>query len=46
MPWRTISMLAPTRSAKRDNSFMKLIRVASTALVAYVVGPAKLRQPA
>ena len=37
MPWRTIAMLAPTRSATRDSSFMKLIRVASMALSAYLV---------
>ena len=40
MPWRTISMSAPTRSATRDSSFMKLMRVASMALAAYLVNSA------
>ena len=35
MPWRTLSMSTPTRSARRDSSFMKLMRVASIALAAY-----------
>ena len=40
MPWRTISMSAPTCSARRDSSFMKLMRVASIALAAYLVNSA------
>ena len=35
MPWRTILMSAPTRSAILEISFMKLMRVASMALAAY-----------
>ena len=33
-------MSAPTRSARRDSSFMKLMRVASMALAAYLVNSA------
>jgi hypothetical protein len=43
MPWRTSSMSAPTASATRDSSFMKLMRVASIALAAYLVNSALRR---
>ena len=43
MPWRTLSMSTPTRSANRDRSFMKLMRVASMALAAYLVNSALRR---
>jgi len=36
MPIRIDSMSAPTRSQNRANSFMKLIRVESMALAAYL----------
>ena len=41
MPWRTISMSAPSRSARLAISFMKLILVASIALAAYLVSSAE-----
>jgi VanZ family protein len=40
MPLRTISMSAPTLSASSASSFMKLMRVASIALAAYLVNSA------
>jgi hypothetical protein len=40
MPLRTISMSAPTFSASSASSFMKLMRVASIALAAYLVNSA------
>ena len=40
MPWRTISMSAPSASARLASSFMKLMRVASIALAAYLVSSA------
>jgi len=40
MPRRTISMSAPVFSASRASSFMKLMRVASIALAAYLVNSA------
>jgi len=42
MPWRTSSMSAPTWSARLASSFMKLMRVASMALAAYLVNSALL----
>ena len=42
MPLRTSSMSAPTCSANSANSFMKLMRVASIALAAYLVNSALL----
>ena len=41
MPWRTASMSAPSLSASSAISFMKLIRVASIALAAYLVSSAE-----
>ena len=41
MPWRTASMSAPTRSARLASSFMKLMRVASIALAAYLANSAE-----
>ena len=43
MPRRTCSMSAPMRSASKANSFMKLMRVASMALAAYLVSSALRR---
>jgi len=43
MPWRTSSMSAPIRSARLASSFMKLMRVASIALAAYLVSTALRR---
>ena len=40
MPVRTCSMSAPSFSASRASSFMKLMRVASMALAAYLVNSA------
>ncbi|MNT19614.1 hypothetical protein D3C72_1548800 [compost metagenome] len=40
MPRRTASTLAPSRSARLEISFMKLILVASMALAAYLVSSA------
>ena len=40
MPWRTASMSAPSTSARLASSFMKLMRVASMALAAYLVSSA------
>ena len=40
MPWRTSSMSAPTFSASSASSFMKLMRVASIELAAYLVNSA------
>ena len=40
MPTRTNSMSAPTFSARRESSFMKLMRVANMALAAYFVNSA------
>ena len=41
MPRRTASMSAPSDSASIASSFMKLIRVASMALAAYLVSSAE-----
>ena len=43
MPCLTISMSAPTISAKLANSFIKLIRVANIELAAYLMSSALLR---
>ncbi len=41
MPWRTISMSAPSWSARFATSFMNEMRVASIALAAYLVSSAE-----
>ncbi len=43
MPWRTISMSAPSRSARFASSFMNEMRVASIAFAAYFVSSAERR---